>query len=115
MTQRQYAAGRSTFGAVFINDTSYRKENVSGVYINETGAIKVGTVLTVNNGLWSGVPIVYSYQWYRNTSAISGATSYTYTTQSDDIGNTIFCSITATINSVSNAIQNTASLGPVTS
>lgn len=55
----------------------------------------VGTVLTVTTGTWSASPDSYTYQWVQNGSAISGATSSTYTTVSGDVGTTITCTVTA--------------------
>ena len=37
----------------------------------------VGTTLMASNGTWtSPVPITYTYQWYRGTKAVRGATFY---------------------------------------
>jgi hypothetical protein len=113
MAKKQHAIGRASFGAVFINETYYRKENVSGIYLNETGAIPVGKILNSNIGSWLDGYLSYSYQWYRGTTPISLATSPTYTTTSSDIGNTIFLSVTATTGNFTSSTANTLPVGPV--
>lgn len=53
-----------------------------------TGTAVVGQTLSTTDGTWTGTtPITYSYQWYRGASAISGATSSTYTLVQADAGN----------------------------
>jgi hypothetical protein len=44
-----------------------------------TGNTTVGSVLTVNPGTWTPATVTLSYQWYRNSVAIAGATATTYT------------------------------------
>ena len=44
------------------------------------------------------IPSSYSYQWTRNGSAISGATSNTYYLTTSDLGTTVTCIVTATNN-----------------
>ena len=57
----------------------------------------VGTVCSVTNGNWVGVPTSYTYAWTRNGTNISGATSATYTLVSADTGTKqICCVVTAT-------------------
>jgi hypothetical protein len=46
--------------------------------ITTDGTPEVGEVVTVNPGTWTGSP-TYTYQWLRSGSAISGATSSSYT------------------------------------
>lgn len=68
-----------------------------------TGDTEVGDVLTATNGTWSQTPDSHQYQWKRNGSAISGATSSTYTLTSSDIGtNTISVTVTAVKSGFSN-------------
>ncbi|MEU5099301.1 hypothetical protein [Streptomyces sp. NPDC020996] len=54
-----------------------------------SGTAKVGSTLTAKNGSWSVKPTAYSYQWYRGSTAISGATSATYKLTSADKGRKI--------------------------
>jgi len=57
-----------------------------------TGTLKVGNVLTATKGTWAAVPAplpVYTYSWWRDGSAIDGATAATYTLTPDDLAATI--------------------------
>jgi surface protein len=75
-----------------------------------SGGNTVGSILTTTNGTWSGtLPITYTYQWLRNGSNISGATSSTYTLVVADRNANISCQVTATnslgsANATSNSI-----------
>lgn len=58
-----------------------------------------GTVFTAAHGTWSSLLTItgYGYQWYRNGTAISGATSSTYTANcSSDAGTTLTVKVDAT-------------------
>lgn len=80
-----------------------------------TGKAFVGDTLSVTHGTWTGTSgITYTYQWQDctggNCTAISGATSQTYTLASSDLGFTVNCVVTATnelaptgVNATSNA------------
>lgn len=62
-----------------------------------SGTVTVGSVLTSTTGTWEGAePITYTYQWLRNGSNISGATSSTYTLVVADVDSNISCQVTAT-------------------
>lgn len=65
---------------------------VPGIYGNTTS----GSVLLALNGNWSNTPTSYAYQWKRDGSNISGATSQTYTIVSGDLGHLLTCTVTAT-------------------
>lgn len=58
-----------------------------------TGSVKVGMPLTAVPGA-SDPAASYSYQWYRGTSTISGATAATYRTTSTDLGKPIRVRVT---------------------
>ena len=60
-----------------------------------TGVNKVGTQLTASVTAPTPTPSGYTYQWYRGSTAISGATSSTYTTVAADIGSTLKVIVTA--------------------
>ena len=68
-----------------------------------SGTTSVGSTLTTTNGTWSGTtPITFTYAWQRcnatggSCSAISGATTSTYTLQQVDAGTTLRAQVTAT-------------------
>ena len=86
-----------------------------------SGTGQVGQTLSTTNGSWQGVAtITFTYQWRRDASDISGATSSTYTLVSDDYSTDIDCVVTATntlgsANQDSNDIANIAGSVPVIS
>jgi hypothetical protein len=61
-----------------------------------TGNPVQGGLLTASTGTWTLSPTSYAYQWLRNGTNISGATSQTYTLISADVGNPITVSVLAT-------------------
>lgn len=78
-----------------------------------SGTTSVGNNLSSTNGTYSsGATITHTYQWLRNSVAISGATANTYTLVSDDVGKTIVCIVTAT-NSYGAINVTSNSLGPI--
>jgi len=77
-----------------------------------TGAIVVGSVLSVTTGTWAGTPSGYAYQWKRAGSSIGGATTNGYTLVTADIGAMISCAVTAT-NSYGSTAAASNALGPV--
>ena len=79
-----------------------------------SGTTAVGSVLTTTTGTWTGTPtITYAYQWLRGGSAISGATSSSYTLVSGDTGAMLSVTVTAT-NTAGNASATATAVGPVT-
>lgn len=60
-----------------------------------TGTVSVGSVLSTDNGTWSGSPTAYAYAWLRSGVAIAGATTSSYTVVADDVGNTLKSRVTA--------------------
>ena len=64
-----------------------------------SGTAKVGQVLTVSNGTWTGSPTDYSYQWQRcsgsSCSNISAANDKSYTVRAADVGHTLRAVVTA--------------------
>jgi len=68
-----------------------------------SGTTRQFDTLSTTNGLWTGDPTSFSYQWLRCATAIggscvpiAGATSTTYALTRDDIGSTIRIDVTAT-------------------
>jgi surface protein len=62
-----------------------------------SGTETVGEELSVTDGTWQGqATITYAYQWRRDGSNISGATSSTYTLVAADYDAVIDCVVTAT-------------------
>ena len=74
-----------------------------------------GSTLTCSTGTWTGSPLSYAYQWYNSsTGIISGSTSSTYVTQSGDVGDDIYCAVTASNAAGSSSPANSAAVGPIT-
>ncbi|MEZ5089276.1 MAG: peptidoglycan-binding protein [Micropruina sp.] len=51
-----------------------------------TGTAKVGEKLTAKAGAWAPTGVVLTYQWFRGTTAVAGATKATYVVQAADAG-----------------------------
>src|SRR5579871_1257322 len=79
--------------------------------LSPSGTGQVGVVLSTTRGQWHaacpGNPSSYTYQWYRGSTAISGATSSTYTTQAADAGVAVTVQVSA-CNSVGDCTPATA-------
>lgn len=62
-----------------------------------SGATPVGSVLTTTDGTWDGNPApTFTYQWYADNVAITGATNNTFTTTSAEAEASVECRVTAT-------------------
>ena len=82
--------------------------------VTPTGTVGL-QLLTGNQGSWSPVcvPISgYTYQWYRGSTAISGATALNYTTQAADVGSSVKLQVTAcdTLNACNSADSNSVTV-----
>ena len=78
-----------------------------------TGTAQEGQTLTCSTGTWTGSPTpTYAYQWKRNGSNITSATSSTYTLVTADVGQSITCTVTAT-NFVGSASANSNTITPI--
>lgn len=58
------------------------------------GVAQVGHTLTAAEGDWQPTPL-FSYQWYRSGTAITGATRDSYTLTGKDVGKTVTVRVTA--------------------
>ena len=78
-----------------------------------SGTAERGETLTSTTGTWTGTgTITYAYQWKRDGSNISGATSSTYILVAADDNANITCLVTATDDAGSNS-QLSNTLGPI--
>jgi peptidoglycan/xylan/chitin deacetylase (PgdA/CDA1 family) len=59
-----------------------------------TGAVKVGSLLTANPGVWGPGVVSFGYQWMNNGTVIAGATSGTYAPVAADYGSTLTVTVT---------------------
>jgi len=80
---------------------------VNNVAPTISGSPYLNQIVTATTGTWN-YATSYTYQWYKNGTAISGATSSTYTIGSGDIGSNITVSVTATNTSGSTPIISSA-------
>jgi hypothetical protein len=100
-----------------ITNSNQRKSSDGNVPVNTVAPVISGTALVGNtlssaSGTWTsdtGV-IGYLYQWTRNSVAISGATSSTYTLVSADRLKTIRCQVAATDTDGTSAYVNSNAL-----
>jgi hypothetical protein len=65
-----------------------------------SGTPAVGQKLSCSRGSWTGVSLVFTYAWLRDSVVITGASANTYVVQPADQGHALACQVTAT-NSVS--------------
>ena len=83
-----------------------------------SGTAQQGNTLTVSHGQWSNNPTSYSYVWQdcnstgNNCSAISGATSSTYTLQASDVGSAVIAVVSAS-NAGGQNSSSSGTIGPV--
>jgi hypothetical protein len=61
-----------------------------------SGTPQVGISLTGSPGVWNTAGIAFAYQWFTDSSPISGATSSTYVPTPGDLGRTLRLQVTAT-------------------
>jgi hypothetical protein len=78
-----------------------------------TGLPAVGKTLTAVPGTWTPATATFTYQWYRNSVAISGATSSSYTMVAADYNTYISVAVTGSAATYTSVTKSSASLGPV--
>lgn len=64
--------------------------------ITTDGTPQEGETISCSTGTWTNSPTGYTYQWQRNGSNISGATSSSYLLQAADVDASVRCVVTAT-------------------
>jgi hypothetical protein len=72
------------------------------------GNTTVGSVLTATPGTWGPGTVALTYQWYRNGTAITGATAATYTVSADDDTKTLTVTVTGTASGYDSASATSA-------
>lgn len=77
-----------------------------------TGNQWTGQTVTCSTGTWTGTPSGYAYQWKRNGTNISGATSSTYVLQAADEGTSVKCTVTAS-NTAGSVSADSNTISPV--
>lgn len=73
----------------------------------QVGPAKVGTLQTVNPGVWTGSYARVSYQWKITAAAVPGATGIGYTPVVGDVTKALTCTVTGA-NSAGSASATTA-------
>ncbi|MFT4265198.1 MAG: CHAP domain-containing protein [Nocardioides sp.] len=92
-TWRQLTKGGNRWpsGFIHLKDSVVTVTSAPGV----SGTPQVGVPLTATTGSWTPTPTSYSYQWWANDVAISGATGSTYTPTAAEVGKTITTTVWA--------------------
>lgn len=75
----------------------------------------VDQVLTAKPGTWgpAGAGVTFGYQWYKGSTAITGATASTYRVRSSDVGSTIKVKVTGRAADYANVSKTTAATSVV--
>jgi len=77
-----------------------------------TGTPQVGQELSASDGTWTGSPTTFAYQWERDGTPITGATSSAYELEAADEGAMITVTVTAS-NANGSASAQSEAVGPV--
>ncbi|WP_264795989.1 hypothetical protein [Arthrobacter mangrovi] len=86
-----YITRKATSPTVTVGKASMATKSVPTI----SGTKKAGYTLTASKGTYSATPSSYTYQWYRNGAAISGAKYRTYKLTTADNGKKITVRVTA--------------------
>ncbi|WP_308287726.1 carboxypeptidase regulatory-like domain-containing protein [Cryobacterium sp. 1639] len=79
-----------------------------------TGTAKLGQTLTAKPGTWTPATVTLKYQWARNGTAISGATTAIYKPVTADAGATLTVTVTGTKSGYITATKTSAATAMVT-
>ncbi|MWV58922.1 hypothetical protein [Rathayibacter sp. VKM Ac-2754] len=77
-----------------------------------SGTARVGQVLTATPGTWTPAPVTLTYQWFRGTTAISGATASTYKLVTADKAASITVKVTGTKTGYTTLVKASAAVKP---
>jgi lysophospholipase L1-like esterase len=113
-------AATNSFGSVTATSTATSAVTAKPVTVKPantvapaiTGTPLVGSTLMTSNGTWANSPASYGYQWFKNSTAISGATANIFALVAEDFGSSFYARVTAT-NVVGSTDAFTQSVGPV--
>jgi hypothetical protein len=78
-----------------------------------TGTPTVGTPLTAAPGAWTPAPTTFTYRWFADNVAITGATAATYTPVAADVGKRITVTVTGTKTGYTTAAKTSAASAAV--
>ncbi len=78
-----------------------------------SGAVAVGSTLTVQTGNWGPAPVNLTYQWFAGGQPRSGATSTTYTPTLADVGLVITVAVTGSKPGYTTVTRTSAATTPV--
>jgi hypothetical protein len=77
-----------------------------------SGALTVGSILSVTDGTWTNSPTGYAYQWKRDATNV-GTNANTYTLVTADIGAMLSCAVTASNAGGAGVEAASNALGPI--
>ncbi len=75
-----------------------------------SGAAQVGSALTVKTGSWGPAKVSLSYQWYRDGSAIKGATKSSYTPSASEVNAKLSVRVTGKLSGYDSLSRTSASV-----
>ncbi len=78
-----------------------------------SGTTKVGSTLTAIPGAWSPATTTFAYQWYRGSTAISGAVAATYTLVAADAGAAVKVNVTGSATAYTSTTVSSAATAAV--
>ncbi|MBO0983341.1 hypothetical protein [Rathayibacter sp. SD072] len=88
------------------------KGTLTGATPTISGTARVGYTLTAAPAAWTPSPVTLSYQWYRGTTAITGATAATYKLVTADKAASITVKVTGTKVGYTTLVKTSAAVKP---